>query len=159
MKLYCYILLFLFTGLSITCQAQTAPNEELLVVVEYELAGQWTGKLSQRGYNLLSASYDFELTLTVKGDKISGYSYIKVDSNYAKIKLSGRRNGLKIEITESEILDSSIKKDYFWCIKRLHLEFGYEEGRYRLKGPWDGKNGSRDCSPGDVILYKDAIRA
>ena len=154
MRLITFILV-VFLGVN-SCYAQ---NKELLAVVEYELIGKWEGKLTQGGDSKLSPTYFFELELALKGNKIEGHSFIQTGANIAKISLMGRLNGLTIEIEEIEFVDKKIKKAYFWCIKNLHLEFGFDHGRYRLKGTWEGKSGLGDCSPGTLEVFKPTIRA
>jgi hypothetical protein len=140
-----------------------APTEDKSIlneVVAYELSGKWQGKLFQQNFKgILSEEYDFELEISIDGKKVTGHSFIGVGANYAKISFSGTLDGLKVELKEIKIKDSSIKEQYLWCIKNMHLKFDFERGRYVLKGPWDGESGRDVCKPGKIKVYKKTIRA
>ncbi len=137
----------------------SAQNKELLQVVKYELPGIWTGQLEQ-GVGGFARSYTFELTIQLDGNQIKGQSYITVGKNKATMSFKGRLKGLSVEIEEIKMTDYFLEKDIFsWCIKNLHLEFGFENGRYRLKGPWDGQSREGQCSPGTIKVFKETIRA
>jgi len=149
--------LFLFLLFSVPLFGQ---NEALLKVVEYELDGKWIGTLSQDNEkNALATKYTFEVQIKANGRKLSGTSYISVGNNHAKIKFKGQRNGLQVKLTEYEVVSSSIKDQYTWCIKNMQLEFGFHQGAYTLKGPWDGKSSFGQCAPGKIKLTKETIRA
>lgn len=133
----------------------------LLEVVAYELEGKWQGKLYQENFKeILSEEYDFELHIDAKHKQVTGHSFIGVGTNYAKISFSGVLNGLQVELKEIKIEDSSIKENYIWCIKKMHLKFDFEAGKYVLKGKWDGLTGEGSvCRPGKIKVYKKTIRA
>ncbi len=151
-------LLMLLLLCSNTLKAQD--NNVLLEVIGYELGGKWTGKLYQEDkQRALATAYDFELQIDPYQKTVSGYSYIRVGDNNAKISFRGKVNGLQVELTEFKIQNEKIRDKYMWCLKRMHLRFDFDKGRYRLKGAWDGKTEGNDCSPGSIEVYKNAIKA
>ncbi|MCB0643845.1 MAG: hypothetical protein KDC44_19490, partial [Phaeodactylibacter sp.] len=72
-----------------------------------DLSGHWKGTITQNpgGFKTI---YDFEVVLKQEGEKITGVSYVLVDTIFAKMSLSGALDSEEyFNFEELEIIDFS----------------------------------------------------
>lgn len=144
-------LLFLWPNL----QAQ---ETELAVMAPLMLAGKWTGKLTQDKGGI-ARTYYYEIEISLDGQDIVGTGMIRAGRMFGYFNLKGRLEGTKVTLEDIEITNEEIKERAAWCLKKMPLKFRFQEGKYKLIGPWSGVVPWRDCSPGEIELEKASIRA
>ena len=148
------LLLLFLLGLCSRAPAQTINPR---TATDDELTGIWTGQLVQNEHPLNVAT-DFALSMNLRqaGPFVRGTAYVSFADHYVELKLSGYRleNGA-YELTETEILRSTMLKNAEWCYKGYRLQLSYGSEGLILSGPWWGKTGSGfACIPGAVTLYR-----
>ncbi|MEL6636458.1 MAG: hypothetical protein AAFW73_14740 [Bacteroidota bacterium] len=126
--------------------------------IKLDLSGSWQGVVTQEeGY---STEYALELYLRQDGNKITGRSYVSVDSIYAEMEIEGVALADKIlMIKDIRIIDDEIIEKLEWCIKSYQLMLRREQDVWHLEGRWQGKTSTNDCTPGQVYLRKSVPRA
>lgn len=147
-----FILLSLIT---LNIQAQ---DEELKTVAPYILQGQWKGKLTQL-VGGIAKEYDFEISLKLNGDIISGTGVLKAGNNYGNFEISGKLEGTSVSLEDVKITNKNIRQNADWCIKKMPLKFLFRASAFRLEGPWSGYSEYGSCKPGQIFLKKESIRA
>ncbi len=151
-------LLFLVSVLFILPPMLQAQNKELSLMAPYVLAGKWTGKIKQQAGGI-AEEYIYEISLKLNGNNISGTGVIKTGSMYGYFELSGKLNGNSVQLEDLRITNENIRDRAAWCIKKMKLRFLFKDGHYVLEGPWSGYSSMGNCSPGNIYLKKEAIRA
>lgn len=153
---------WIIIGLLSWCTANTcAQVSELEQVALHELKGKWVGTLTQEAGGLAS-EYTFEVVINIENDSIKGYSTIELNGTKGKINLTGTIDGLYVQIEEIRLASKDwTKENTSWCIKTMKLNLGFKRGKFRLEGPWSGFSNKFKgrCSPGNIYLKKEAIRA
>ena len=138
MKLFFNLLLVFSVGF---CSAQQ------------DLNGYWKGIITQEDGGFIP-EYSFELFIIQNGDKISGRSYVYVDSIYAEMNLSGEiHSGVYLELKDEKILDHQELLGMEWCIKKYQLLLKQRNSVMYLEGHWQGETSFSTC-----VLISSIVR-
>lgn len=146
-KKYQILFLSLFLSLPLMAQKNKIPFN-----------GAWKGVITQAdGYR---SEYNMELYLQQDGRKLSGISYVSIDTIFAEMSIEGIAHSKSIILLKDlEILDNRLSKGLEWCMKNYQLVLKREGDGWKLEGKWQGKTTSKDCDPGTVNLQRIVPRA
>jgi hypothetical protein len=150
---FLFILLF-FQYAAVLC----AQEKELEIMAPYVLDGKWTGILTQMSGGI-SQEYAYEISLKLKGNNLSGNGSIKTGSLYAHFEIRGHLDGSAVYLEDLRITNEKMREMASWCIKKMPLKLKFRGGAYRLEGPWSGKSSYGPCTPGQIYLKKETVRA
>jgi len=122
------------------------------------LNGIWKGTLTQQPGGCFP-TYNVELQVSIKGDKVSGFCYHFSDvTNYVKKDFDGFYNAATktINIQEHRVMVFKIPQDCTPCIRYFTLQYRREGNTEILIGDWGGTvmNGSAACTPGRILLKR-----
>lgn len=120
--------------------------------------GKWKGVITQNeGYK---TEYGMELYLTEKDGKLTGRSFVFVDSIYAEMVLEGEMYSKSILLLKDvEIMENEILEGMEWCMKNYQLILKKKGSTWFLEGQWQGKTTFSKCVPGKVKLQRIVPRA
>lgn len=127
-----------------------------------ELAGHWTGELTQPGRGLRVA-YEMTLDLDVEGDSLIGTSHINfIDKPniYGDMVFRSKLKGKSLFYKETDIVNQQLEnKDQYWCIKVGRMKLTQNDSMYFLDGNWEGHSlRNQPCTPGKLHFEKKKIK-
>lgn len=123
------------------------------------LGGYWKGKITQYkgGY---SSEYNFELFLEIEGNKVTGRSYVSIDSIFVEMTVTGELySGVMMRLEDGEIIDHRITPGMEWCDKTYQMIIKREKDQFVITGYWQGKTTFSNCIPGKLSLSMPSPRA
>ena len=135
-----------------------AQQSELEIMAPYVLSGAWVGELTQEAGGI-AKRYQYEVDLTLEGNKISGKGILTVGNMFGDFEISGYFDGQDVFLEDIKITNENIRDKAAWCIKRMPLKLLFKKGEYCLEGSWSGYTSAGQCSPGRIYLKKIAIKA
>lgn len=113
------------------------------------VSGEWVGTLTQETDNeLIPTEYLYFLTLSESDGQLTGTSKIVVKSTGDNVTyhIDGSAEGNAVNITEADLVNSKLKKGFFWCNKAIALTLDGD----LMTGTWS----STYCGPGEIKLHR-----
>jgi len=116
----------------------------------FNLSGQWQGKMIQRNGPRGESAYVMSYNLTQVDSTVSGISRIEIPETpyYAEMKLKGTIKNDTLYFDEIKILKQNEREGYFWCLKKGTLKINVKNKE--IEGKW----ASSDCTPGVIYMAK-----
>ena len=123
------------------------------------LSGTWAGSITQDegGYR---STYEIEVYLQQKGNKIEGRSIVSVDKISAEMEVEGEvHSKLFLQLTDTKIVSDTKLDGMEWCLKKYQLIYKEVGEIQRLEGFWQGAVSFGNCVPGKIFLRRKVPRA
>lgn len=110
------------------------------------LAGEWSGELTQDGKN---DRFVYTLTLSQDGNKVFGTATSRAadGSNAAKFEVGGLFDGQQLALQEVAQLEPKGAK---WCLKHIRLQYAASAENETLAGTWEAEG----CKPGKMEIFR-----
>lgn len=119
-----------------------------------DLSGHWVGDLSQATNNEETKYFNYTMTLSQTGNKITGTTRIEEllePDIYGEITMEGTLQEDRLIFEDIEVTSENLRSG-FWCMKGVEMYVEFFNGSPILNGTWSAPG--RGCNNGYVFVEK-----